>query len=186
MKDTKFSSIRYWERALYTHCYYHTLNLAIADTIKQSKDTLEVFTKKKCYFWLNSVRRWRWHSVGITHFIQLSRLYKVTQLRVSYNLNKLWEEWKLRCQRKGNWCANTNSKFNVLFYVCTFWRSPTKTLQKGSLSAAEAQNFTKLTVRSNFKEDKDLELFFKLVLSLQNHFRVCHVLWSRRFINQGS
>ena len=49
-------------RALYTHCYGHALNLAIADMVKQSKvcrDALDtafeiankahqIFTKKKC------------------------------------------------------------------------------------------------------------------------------------------
>lgn len=67
------------------------------------------------------------------------------------------------------------SKFNVLFglklcvRILKITDNLSKTLQKNSLSAAEAQDVTKLTVTTlkKMRADEDFDLFFKLVLSLQ-------------------
>jgi len=66
------------------------------------------------------------------------------------------------------------SKFNVLFglklcvHILKITDNLNKTLQKNSLSAAEVQNVTKLTVTTlkKMRADEDFYLFFKLVLSL--------------------
>jgi len=69
------------------------------------------------------------------------------------------------------------SKFNVLFglklcvRILKITDNLSKTLQKDSLSAAEAQDVTKLTVTTlkKMRADNDFDLFFKLVKSLQEN-----------------
>ena len=96
------------------------------------------------------------------------------------NLNKLWEECletSLLPDVKGRVIGVQiqMSKFDVLFglklcvRILKITDNLSKTLQKDSLSAAEAQSVAKLTVTTlkKMRADESFDLFFKLVLSLQ-------------------
>ena len=96
------------KRALYTHCYCHALNLAIADTMKQSKvcrDALDLafeitklikFSPKKMPFLTRLDQKMKmaiqW---AFTHFVRHWTVQgdSIESILSHYdNLNKLWEE----------------------------------------------------------------------------------------------
>ena len=184
------------KQALHTHCYCHALNLAIADTIRQSKvchDALDVAfeitklikfsPKRSAIFDRIRSEDEDGSSVGIHTFCPTQwtvRGDSIESILSNYdNLNKLWEECletALQPDIKGRVIGvqAQMSKFNVLFSLKLCVRilkitdNLSKTLQKNSLSAAEGQNVTKLTVTTlkKMRADEDFYLFFKLVLSL--------------------
>ena len=185
------------KRALYTHCYCHALNLAIADTIKQSKvcrDALDVAfeitklikfsPKRNAIFDRIRSEDEDGSTVGIRTFCPTRwtvRGDSIESILSNYdNLNKLWEECletSLLPDVKGRVIGvqTQMSKFDVLFglklcvRILKITDNLSKTLQKDSLSAAEAQSVAKLTVTTlkKMRADEGFDLFFKLVLSLQ-------------------
>lgn len=116
------------------------------------------------------------------HFVQYGGLCEVTQSRVSSLIMITWTNYgktSLQPIIKGR-VINVQtqmSKFNVLFglklcvRILKITDNLSKTLQKDSLSAAEAQDVTKLTVTTlkKMRADNDFDLFFKLVKSLQEN-----------------
>lgn len=198
------------KRALYTHCYCHALNLAIADTIKQSKvcrDSLAVafeitklikFSPKgnAIFDRIRSEDEYG-SSVGIRTFCPTRwtvRGDSIGSILSNYdNLNKLWEECletSLQPDIKGRVIGvqTQMSKFNLLFGLKLCLRilkitdNLSKTLQKDSLSAAAAQNISKLTVTTlkKMRADEHFVLFFLSVLCLQEGNEINHPTLPRK------
>ena len=187
------------KRALFTHCYCHALNLAIGDTIKQSKvcqNALEVafeitrlvkFSPKRNIMF-DKIRSEceEESSIGIRTFCPTRwtvRGDSIESILVNYNaLNQLWEEClttSLQPDVKGRIIGvkSQMSNFDVLFglklceRILKITDNLSKTLQKQSLSAAEAQHITALSVTTleKMRTADNFSLFYKVVLNLQDH-----------------
>ena len=187
------------KRALFTHCYCHALNLAIGDTIKQSKvckNALDVafeitklvkFSPKRNILF-DKIRSEceEESSIGIRTFCPTRwtvRGDSIESILVNYNtLNQLWEEClttNLQPDVKGRIIGVKSQmcNFDVLFglklceRILKITDNLSKTLQKQSLSAAEAQHIIALSVTTleKMRTADNFSLFYKVVLNLQDH-----------------
>jgi len=187
------------KRALFTHCYCHALNLAIGDTIKQSKvckNALEIAfeitklvkfsPKRNVLFDKIRLQCEEESSIGIRTFCPTRwtvRGDSIESILTNYNsLKQLWEEClttSLQPDVKGRIIGVQSQmmKFDVLFglklseRILKITDNLSKTLQKQSLSAAEAQHVTTLSVTTleKMRTADNFSLFYKVVLSLQDH-----------------
>ena len=185
------------KRALFTLCYCHALNLAISDTIKQSKicrTALEVAfeitklvkfsPKRNAIFDRIRSEEEDGSSIGIRTFCSTRwtvRGDSIESILSNYdNLKQLWEECletNLQPDVKGRVIGVQSQmvQFDLLFGLKLCQRilkitdNLSKTLQKSSLSAAEAQHVAALTVTTirKMRSDEDFDLFFQLLLSMQ-------------------
>ena len=184
-------------RALYTHCYCHALNLAIADTIKLSKvcrivleTTFEITKlikfspKRNATFDQIQSEDENPSSTGIRTFCPTRwsvRGDSIESIIMNYNsLNVLWEECletNLQPDVKGRIVGVQAQmhQFSLLFglklceRILKITDNLSKILQKKSLSAAEAQHVTELTVTTlkKMRTENGFGLFFKLVITVQ-------------------
>ena len=177
------------KRAVYTHCYAHALNLAIGETIKRSKvccDALDVafevcklikFSPKRNALF-DEIKAANADELEYSASIQTFCLTRWTVKGKSvasildnfHNLKQLWDECletKLEPDVKGRIIGVKAQvcKYNMLFglklceSILLITDNLSMTLQKESMSAAEAQEIAQLTV-DVFK------LFFQLVESI--------------------
>ena len=188
-------------RALYTHCYGHALNLAVADTVKQSKvcrdalDTAFEITrlikfspKRKAAFDHIKSRSEDDSSaspIGIRTFCHTRWTVRgdaIESILVNYNsLGILWEEClqsptRLDPDVKARIIGvqSQMSTFNLLFglklceRILKMTDNLSKTLQKSTLSAANAQHIASLTVTTlcKMRTDAEFQAFFAMLKSL--------------------
>ena len=185
------------KRAVYVHCYGHALNLAIGDALKQTKvccDALETafevsklikFSPKRnaVFERIKSEIEEDTAGVGIRTFCPTRwtvRGDSISSILENYNvLNQLWEECletKLEPDVKGRiiGVSTQMSQYYLLFglqlceRILKITDNLSKTLQKQSLSAVEAQTLAEMTVKTlkNMRTDEAFVLFFKLVKQL--------------------
>ena len=195
-------------RALYTHCYGHALNLAVADTVKQSKicrDALDTAFEITRLIKFSPKRNAAFDKikastheddgcpspVGIRTFCHTRWTVRgdaIESILLNYStLRTLWEEClqpptRLEPDVKARivgmqWQMST---FDLLFglklceQVLKMTDNLSRTLQKPSLSAAEAQHIASLTVTtlSQMRTDAAFMAFFGLVECLRTSAEV--------------
>ena len=191
------------KRALYMHCYGHALNLAVGQTVKQSKiccEALEVafeitklikFSPKRNALFNKikaDVAEEDSSSVGIRTFCPTRwtvRGNSIGTILENYNiLTQLWEECletKLDPDIKGRiiGVSTQMSKYNLIFglklceRVLKITDNLSMTLQKQSLSAAQAQHVAQLTVETlkHMRTSDNFENFFELVEALRVKYK---------------
>jgi hypothetical protein len=187
------------KRAVYTHCYGHALNLAVGDAIKKSKicrsaleSAFEItklikFSPKRSAA-LDRIKAESSNEdagPGVRTFCPTRwtvRGEAITSILENYNfLKQLWEESleeKLLPDIKGR-IAGVNSQmsqYNTLFglklseRILKITDNLSRTLQKQSLSAAEAQELVALTTSTlqGLRTEEAFNLFFQVVEQLQD------------------
>ncbi len=189
------------KRAVYTHCYGHALNLAIGDTIKQSKvcrESLETAFEISKLIKFSPKRNAAFDrikaevtqedsgsSVSIRTFCPTRwtvRGDSISSILDNYNvLHQLWDEClenRLEPDIKGRIIGvrTQMSQYKLLFglklceRILKITDNLSKTLQKQSLSAAEAQTIAEMTVKTlkSIRTDEAFELFFQLMERLRD------------------
>ena len=186
------------KRAVYTHCYAHALNLAIGETIKRSKiccDALDVAFEISKLIKFSPKRNAAFDeikigntddqesSTGIQSFCPTRwtvRGKSVASILENFNnLKQLWNvclETRLEPDVKGRIIGVKVQmcKYNLLFglklceRILLITDNLSMTLQKESMSAAEAQEIAKLTVDTlkGIRNDDSFKLFFQLIEAL--------------------
>ena len=187
-------------RALYTHCYGHALNLAVADTVKKSKvcrDALDTAFEITRLIKFSPKRNAAFDRIKSSsddtgqlspirtfcHTRWTVRGDAIESILVNYStLGVLWDEClqsltrldpDVKARIIGVQCQM--STYNLLFglklceQVLKMTDNLSRTLQKTSLSAAEAQHIASLTVTtlSEMRTDQSFQAFFDLVESLR-------------------
>ena len=191
------------KRALYMHCYGHALNLAVGQTVKQSKiccEALEVafeitklikFSPRRNALFDRikaDVAEEDSSGVGIRTFCPTRwtvRGNSIGAILENFNiLTQLWEEClelKLDPDIKGRiiGVSTQMSKYSLIFglklceKVLKITDNLSMTLQKQSLSAAQAQHVAQLTVETlkRMRTCESFENFFQLVEALQVKYK---------------
>ncbi len=202
-------------RAIYTHCYGHALNLAVADTVKQSKvcgdalDTAFEITRLIKFSPKRNAAFDRIKSgsqddgcsspIGIRTFCHTRWTVRgdaIESILVNYStLDDLWEEClqsptRLDPDVKARIIGvqSQMSTFKLLFglklceRVLKMTDNLSRTLQKSSLSAAEAQHIASLTVTtlSKMRTDVAFQDFFASVECLRTEAGVEQPLLPRK------
>ena len=168
------------KRAIFTHCYAHALNLAVADTIKKSKicnTALEVAFEITRLVKFSPKRNTAFDrikegsdedstGIGIKKFCYTRwtvRGDSIGSILENYNiLNQECLESKLEPDVKGRilGAMTRMSEFKVLFglqlckRILKITDNLSKKLQKQSLSAAQGQELAQLTVKTVSNEDR--------------------------------
>ena len=186
------------KRAVYTHCYAHALNIAIGVTIKRSKvccDALDVAFEISKLIKFSPKRNAAFDQIKIDNANELEssagiQAFCPTRWTVRgkavasildnfHNLKQLWEgclETRLEPEVKGQIIGVKVQmcKYNLLFglklceRILLITDNLSMTLQKESMSAAEAQEIAQLTVDTlkGMRNDDAFKLFFQLVESI--------------------
>ena len=180
--------------ALYLHCYGHSLNLAVADTLKCIRvmsDALD-HSFEICKLLKFSPRRDALKlkadiSPGVPGLRSLCptrwtvRAASVESIRLNYeSLQATWEEAvtvvrDTEVKARINGVASLMKTFNFLFGLMLAERilkhtdNLSRTLQATSMSAIEAQSISQLcvSVLRSFRTDVNFDLFWDLVISTQ-------------------
>ena len=185
-------------RAIYTHCYCHALNLAISDALKNCKvcrDALDIafeitklvkFSPNRNVLFDTDANEDNESSVGIRTFCPTRWTVKGDSIEsILVNCNHLFNLWNtcletgsrlqsdIKCRILG--VQSQMSNFSLLFglqlceRILKITDNLSKTLQNKSLSAAEGQHVTKLTVTTltKMRTSEAFDLFYKLLMNLQ-------------------
>ena len=166
------------KRTVYTHCYGHALNLAVGDTVKQSKvcrEALETafdisklikFSPKRDAAFdrikATIAKEDSGTGVGIRTFCPTRWILRggaIGSILENYNVLKLWEEcleMRLDPDLKGRIIGvkTQMSQYNLLFglklceRILKITDNLSKTFQKQSLSAAAAHDLAELTIKT--------------------------------------
>ena len=185
------------ECAIYTHCYGHSLNLAIGSTMKESKvccETLETAfeitklvkfsPKRDAEFSKISSAMEEDAKVGLRKFCPTRwtvRGESINSIIQNYNvLRELWDrclESKLQPDVKGRIIGvqTQMSRYKFLFglklseRILMITDNLSKTLQNESMSAAEGQVIAKLTIKTleKMRSEDNFKMFFQLVETLR-------------------
>ena len=155
--------------------------------------TGQVFSEEKCNFWSEEEDS---SSIGIRTFCPTRwtvRGHSIESILSNYNtLKQLWEEClktNLQPDVKGRVIGVQSQmvQFDLLFDLKLCQRilkitdNFSKTLQKSSLSAAEAQHIAALTVTTirKMRSDEDLDFFFKLLLCKRAQLLILLNCWEK-------
>ena len=188
------------KRAVYTHCYAHALNLAIGDTIKHSKvccDALDLAFEITKLIKFSPKRKAAFDqikannpedsefSAGISTFCPTRwtvRGKSISSILDNYhNLKQLWDECletRLEPEVKGRIIGVKAQmcKYSLLFglklceRILLITDNLSMTLQKETMSAAEAQGIAKLTVDTlkTMRSSSAFQLFFERMEMLRD------------------
>ena len=177
------------KRAIYTHCYGHSLNLAVSDCIKKCKvcsDALDLAFEITKLIKFSPKRESALSHIredsgpGIRKFCPTRWTVKgnsVQSILGNYNnLKQLWDECleqRLDPDVKGRIIGvkSQMSQYKVLFglklceRILKITDNLNTTLQKQELSAAEAQSIARMTIKTlqSMRSDEAFKLFFDLV-----------------------
>ena len=181
------------KRAIYTHCYGHSLNLAVSDCIKKNKvcpnalDTAFEITKlikfspkRESAFSHIREESEEEHGPGIRRFCPTRWTVQgnsVQSILTNYNnLKQLWDECleqRLDPEIKGRiiGAKSQMSQYNMLFglklceRILKITDNLSATLQNQTLSAAEAQSIAQMTIKTlqSMRSHEAFKLFFGLV-----------------------
>ena len=188
-------------RALYLHCYGHSLNLAVSDTLKSIKcmcDALDI-ALEICKLLKYSPRRDAiFHKLhqeltpqapGIRNLCPTRwtvRALSLESIRVNYSaLKATWDEALDVCSQSEvkariNGVQSKMKDFDFLFGLLLGERilkhtdNLSKTLQATAMSAVEAHSVAKLCIDvfKKIRTDGDFDLFWELAKTTQNSLQV--------------
>ena len=188
-------------RALYLHCYGHSLNLAVSDTLKSIKcmcDALDV-ALEICKLFKYSPRRdaifHKFHqeltpqAPGIRNLCPTRwtvRALSLESIHVNYSaLEATWDEALEVCSQSEikariNGVRSKMKDFDFLFglllgeRILKHTNNLSKTLQATAMSAVEAYSVAKLCIEvfKKIRTDDDFDLFWELAKTTQNSLEV--------------